>query len=1167
MNKLMLSRRTTALVLPLAFLLLPSLSALAQTPTTGRVAGAVTDQRGAVVAGAEVSVINKATGDGRETTTDATGSYALALLSPGIYSVRIAASGFKQAVSHNVQVNITQTTVVNTELEVGDLKESVTIRTAGPVIQRDGPQLGWVVDSRAVSELPLATRNFSQILGLSPGTAVDLPDNTTVGRNSQNISVNGARTTQNNYQINGVDGSNIRNNNFQGIAIPAPESIQEFKVQTSLYDATFGRSGGGNIQAVTRSGANDFHGAAYVYFRDDGLNANNPFLKAAGVERPLLTRNVLGGLLGGPVRRDRAFFFVSYQGTRERNGASINSLSSNVLIAPGLTDDRSEQTLRSTFNVTSINPIALALLNVKLPSGQFLIPTPQTNGRYSGSAISTYEEAQFNANIDYRVNERNWLAVKFFFSNSPQTLALFGGVNVPGFAAVQEPRNRLISVQDVHIFSSNVINEARIGYNLRQQSSIPEEPVTDAEVGISRANEAGFPGLSLIRIGPGSGIVFGTASILIDQQIAASSTTFSDIISVTSGKHSLRAGGEVIYYQNNNTENLNVRGQIDFNSFNDFLTGNVSQSVFGTGINYRSLRATDYSLFIQDDWKFSSRWTFNLGLRYELDLPPYDTRGRNINFDPALYRPRLAVGSNGNPVGPPIGGFVQAGNVIPEYDLPGVPNVGKRIVRSIDPNNFAPRIGFAYSPLDSGRLVVRGGYGIFYSRISFTHLSTASQLPPNYIVGRRTNPPFADPFFAAPSEDQFPTFVPGVDLATLAYDRNFRTPYFQQYNASVQYAASKNVAVEIAYVGGRGLNLLTNVGINQARLASPQHPVINEVLSALNLPGAVITTNTPTNAQLRAPFQGASLSSAGAAVPGFGQSQTSAQSTYNSLQISATRRLSKGLQFLAAYTFAKSIDKASGSAIGAAGIDSGPILGNQLDSRANRGVSNFDRSHRFVLSYLWDLPRPAFAGRSTAGRLLLSNWQLAGIITAMSGLPIDIVDSNAGSLYLGANNGLSRPSWAPGATRSSATSNIPPGYFFNPFAFARPIVQAGQLIHSSNIGAVGGATCGLPTVVCTDFGNVGRNVLRGPKQVNVDFSVIKRFRIAESKNVEFRAEFFNLFNHVNYANPISNLNAVSSSGGGINSTTGQIINPGDFGRITSTSNNPRLIQIAAKFSF
>src|SRR5205823_11428369 len=296
---------------------------------------------------------------------------------------------------------------------------------------------------------------------LWPGAATYLPDSTAVGRNTQTISSNGARMTQNNVQINGIDANTMGTSAAVNLAVPAPETIQEFKVQTSLYDATFGRGGGGNVQAVTKSGGNNIHGAAYEYFRNDALNANNPFLKAAGVKRPTLQRNVFGGLLGGPIKTNRSFFFVSYQGTRERNGASRNSLTSSVLVAQGLTDDRSPQTLLATFRprqsnglpATSINPVALALLNVKLPNGQFLIPTPQADGHYSGSAVSTYREDQFNTNVDYRINEMDWLAVKFFFSNAPQFFALpsgGGGANVPGFGVDQKQNNRLISLQDIH---------------------------------------------------------------------------------------------------------------------------------------------------------------------------------------------------------------------------------------------------------------------------------------------------------------------------------------------------------------------------------------------------------------------------------------------------------------------------------------------------------------------------------------------------------------------------------------------------------------------------------------------------------------------------------------------------------------------------------------------
>ena len=1135
----MSARKHIALLLALVCLLLVSRSALAQSQTTGRIAGTVKDPNGAVIAGAEVTVVSKATDDQRKVTTDGEGNYAVSLLPSGTYRVKVAVSGFHTEL-FDVEVVITQTTTLNVDLPLAGLIDTVVVRIA-PLIQRDGPQLGRVIDSRAVSELPLASRNFTQILGLSPGTAVALADNAAIVRNGQNISVNGARVTQNNYQINGVDANRLGVNNANTLAVPAPETIQEFKVQTSLYDATYGRAGGGNVQVVTRSGSKDLHGSLYEYFRDDALNANNPFLKAAGVKRPVLQRNIFGGLVGGAIKKDKAFFFISYQGTRERNGASRNSLSQSILVDPKLTNDRSASTLQAAYGLASINPVALALLSVKLPNAQFLIPTPQANGRYSGSAISRFREDQFNSNIDYRINDHDWLAAKLFFSNAPQFLALpNSGANVPGSSADRKQNNRLISIQEIHTLSPTVINEARLGYNFIRQDTFPQDLVKDSDLGIARANANAFPGLGLIRIGAAGSVTIGTGPGVGDVQNAESSTTFADTVSITRGRHSLRTGAEIIYYQTNIRGNNSRRGQINIASFAEFLLGNTTNSVYGDGIGGRSLRATDFDLFAQDDWRISRRWTLNLGLRYELDMPPYDTRGRIPTFDASLYRPSpLIIG--GIPQGPPSGGLVLPGNVIAQYDIPQSPKVGKRVLRSIDPNNFAPRIGFAYSALDSGRLVLRGGYGIFYSRASTIYISFS--VPPIYLTRSQNAATLANPYLSVPEQGQFPILVPGIPLSSSVFDRDMRTPYFQQYNASVQYAVNKDLVLEVAYVGTRGLNLLRPLAINQARLASPQQPIINAVT------GQVITTNTPGNVSLRAPFQGVDIS-------GFNQIQSNAQSSYNSLQMSLTKRLSKGLQFLASYTYARSIDNGSGQDT----FDTFPILGNQLDNRANRGVSDFDRTHRFVLSYLWDLPRPAFAARSSAGRLLFSNWQVAGIITAMAGLPIDISDSNAGSFYLGANNGLSRPNWFPGATLSTATSNIQAGYFFNPFAFARPTVVAGQPIPSSGGTATAGATG-------TDFGNVGRNVLRGPRQTNVDFSVMKRFPFGESKNIEFRAEFFNLFNHVNFANPISNLNAFASSGGSIDSNSGQIINPGDFGRITSTSNNPRLIQFAVKLNF
>ena len=1137
--------------------------ASAQSQTSGRIVGTIKDQRGARILGASITISNSATAEERKATTDDQGTFYVSLLSPGSYSVRITAPGFAPARFANVPVAITETTAIDAEMNVAG-PDPVVIEIDS-FIQRDGPQLGRIVEARAVSELPLATRNFTQLLALSPGTVTGLPDHTSLGRSSQNVSVNGARVTQNNFEINGVDANNLATNAAASIAAPAPETIYEFKVQTSQYDATFGRGGGGNIQVVTRSGSNDLHGTAYEYFNDDALNANNSFLKAANVVRPVLRRNVFGGMLGGPIKHNRAFFFGSYQGTRERNGGSQNSLSSGVLIAPGLTDDRSPAKLLATFKpqlangkfATSINSITLALLNGRLPNGSLVIPTPQPDGHYSGSATSTANEDQFNTNFDYRLNQRDTVTAKFFFSNGRQFLALpNGGASVPGFGADQTQNDRLLSIQYIHIFGPRTVNEARAGYSLIRTNAIGENPLKDSDVGIKRANASSYPGLGLIRIGPtgGNALTIGNAGTNIDTLNRESSTTFVDILSFTRSKHSIRAGGGMIYYANDLQANNNRRGTINFQSFNNFLLGTVNASVYADGINTRLLRTADYNLFLQDDWRFSERLTLNLGLRYELDLPPYEIRGGFSTFDPSLYRPRTEVDSSGLPIGPPTGGFLQAGNAIAQYDLPDVPNVGKRILKSVDPNNFAPRLGFAYSPFDSARLVVRGGYGIYYSRPSTAYVATSINAPPMYTVRRSPNGvaiPFSDPFFALPSADQFPTFVKGVALAGQVFDRNMRTAYIQQYSAGVQYEVKRNLLLEITYVGTRGLNLIRDVAINQARLASPQNPIINVVT------GQMITTNTPAanNVALRAPYQGVE-------VGGFLQIQSTAQSTYNSAQFSLTRRLSRGLQFLASYTYAKSLDNASGGSASTGDVrDTIFIGGNQLDNRANRGVSDFDRTHRFVLSYLWDIKSPSLASNSRVGRWLFSNWQLDGIITAMSGLPVDVLDGGAGSFYglTGGNNALVRASWAPSATVATARSNVPAGYYFNPLAFARPVVLMGQVIPSSNGAARADATG-------TDFGNVGRNVLRGPAQTNVDFAVIRRFKFHESKNLELRAEVFNLLNHVNLASPISNLSSVPTAS--LNASTGRINgDAGDFGRIVEASNNPRMIQLALKLNF
>jgi hypothetical protein len=1146
----------------LLFLVIP---AFAQTPTTGSLEGSIKDQQLSVVPGATVKVTSLTTGETRSITSDTAGNFSAAFLPPGTYRVLIQAAGFSDFIVEMVPISIMQSTAIDAVLRVaGIMLDPVFVDTGGGrLVDRDNPTLGRHFDTRTIALLPLATHNLTQLIGLTAGASTLLVDSTVVGRNTSNVSVNGARLSQNNIQINGVDAAAATTYIVTlPLANPALESIAEVKIQTSLYDATFGRAGGGSIQVLTKSGSNSFSGVVYDHFGNTTLNATNPFLKAVGAGRPVLKRNIFGGAAGGPLKKDRAFFFASYQTTGERNGASrLNSLSVNVLVDPRLTDDRTEGTLLQTYNLAAINPTALRLLNARLPDGRFAIPTPQVNGRYIGSDISSFREEQFNSNFDYRFSQRNSLSAKLFFSNATGTLARSGAINVPGFGVDQTQNHRLLSIQDIHNFRSSTVNEARLGYNFVRSDNVPRQPLNDSDLGIVRSTASIAPGLPAISISQAAGgIQFGTGA-LQSSLSTASTITLGDMLSVTIGRHAYRFGGEIRSYRSDLRANILTRGMITFANFNSFLTGTTQTAQLGNGLSVRNLRATDYNFFIQDDWKLTSKLTINLGIRYELDLPPYDSLGRFSTFDPALYQYRqLIVG--GIPAGPPIAGVVQAGNAIARYDLPDVPNVSKRILKSIDANNIAPRLGFAYSPFGSSRLVIRGGYGTYHSRTSFQSAGSTMFSPPFYFVSPTQGRNISDSFADVGLEDQFPRFVVGSSLFGNAVDRNNRTPYYHQYSFGVQLPLSKNTVLGMSYVGSRGMKLSRQIAINKARLSRLQDPIVNAVT------GLPVPTNLPANASLRAPYQGVALGNQ------FLQDQTSGKSVYNSFQAHLDRHFSHRLQFLVTYTFSRSTDTNSGGGgSGTVGLLNFPaneintVVGDQFDGRANSGRSDFDRTHRIVFTGTWDLPTPGFAAHRKAARALLSHWQVSAIMTGMSGLPVDIVDTGAATLYFGANAGGARPNYVSGI---SPMLDVPAGYYFNPYAFSRPLVSAGQVIPTSNGAAVAGLGCPLiQAVYCADSGNVGRNSLRGPRQSNTDISLRRIFRLTESRAINVGVEFFNIFNNVNFANPISNFNAVLQSGGAIDQDSGRILpgRAGDFGKIISTSNNPRIVELSIKFTF
>jgi Carboxypeptidase regulatory-like domain/TonB dependent receptor len=1117
-----LLRKALAVLLLGGALLFVASDARAQG-TTGQLTGTVTDPNGAIVQGATVTLRNRDTGLERQATTDDDGAFSFQLLPPGLYRVTASGQGFSEAVVEEVRVQITETATINISLAVAGSASSVTVTADPPTVQLESSQIGRVIDDRAISQLPLPTRNFQQLLTLSPGTYASVSNNTELGRGDVTVSVNGQRTTSNNVRINGIDANSVGTNSTPNLAVPATDSLQEFIVQTSTYDASTGRNAGGNVEAVTKSGSNDFHGNLYEFFRNEKLNANDFFLNSAGRPRPIFRRNQFGGTLGGPLVREKFFFFGSYQGTRERNGASLNNSLTFPIIDPRLTDNnRTAAGLAAAFGLTpaQINPVALSLLQARLSNGQFVIPSAATaSGLTPISGVSQFTENQVNLNLDYTLSTNHTLSGKGFYASNPTTQSNYnfaglgnGNQQLPGFGGELDIIQTLISITDTYVFSPNVVNQLRLGFSRLRVTSIPEEPITAASVGITTPFASTYPGLPTIFV---TGQFSLGSSPLADQSSRINTFTLNDTLSFNvGGRHRFRAGGEFRPSRVDFYFNAFTRGQINFPTFSSFLTGGsltaLGVSILGSGVFDRSLRTDDFSGFIQDDFKVNDRLTLNLGLRYDLFTFPRDIRGRLVNFIPEQFRTGAALA----PAGPP-NGIVQAGN----GTLAGVPTVSDRLIPT-DKNNFAPRVGFAYRLTDSDNLVLRGGYGIYYDRPSTRLINTQLFNYPYLGIGVGllsatifTPQTFTNPFVPLPPSGAFPvsTTIPsslnqlspvGVPVSGLFIDPEMRTPYVQQYNFNVQYEFVKNWLLEVGYVGSKGTKLLQTVTLNQASY--------NPTTGLFNPPP--FTTFVSTNRNVTGGLQ---------------QVRANGNSKYNSLQISVTKRFSQGLQLLSAYTLGKSEDTYSGTGVN----EITTVPGDQLDLNTNRSPSDFDRRHRFVTSFVYDLPE--LKSDSFLMRALFNNYQLNGIVTLQTGTPFSIIESNGTSV-------IQRANFAPGFSGSieGTGSTDPQNLYFNTAAFTR-----------STLFLVG-TTRNPAFDPNAPFGNTQRNLLYGPGQKNVDFAIVKFMPFTERFRGEFRTEFFNLFNFANFANPGNN-----------------ILVPATFGRITSTSAGPRVIQFAFKLNF
>ena len=1182
-----LLRSQVTAVLALTLLLavfIPSL--VAQSAGTSGLAGTITDPTGAAIPNVTVTATQNATGQVRTATTGNDGAYKFSLLQPGDYKVRFAAPGFKTSEVASFTLNVTETPELNRTLEVGAQSEQITVEAAAEALQTQSSTLGTTVDSKAVVELPLSNRNYTQIVGLSAGVNAGVNNATTFGKATQDFSVNGADPGQNNYQMDGVAIDNTANSGssndsgiYAGIGIPNPDAIQEFKIQTSTYDASYGRNPGANVNVITKSGTNTFHGGVWEFLRNEDLNANSFFDNSVGGgKQQILRQNQFGGDIGGPIKKNKIFIFGNYQETRQLNGVAGQGASSffeppipagdrstpGWQAALGAADCPANHPGQPEFNTlfagfgqmqvacdgSNISPVSMAMLNLKLPNGQYYIPT-NTGNPYQNVFLSTpaiYHEHQLITNMDYLINSKNTFSAKYFYTMDPQLAPFNGSFAAAGNNPVGTPVNSYYSntyavLRLTSIITNTIVNEARVSFQRNNAAETDSTPGTPQGVGqtpiVPTENE--LP----VTVIAGAFNMFGTLAPSVsptDQMQVA------DQLSWSHGKHTIRMGFEADGSRWPISFMGLERGFLFYGSFADWLIGrggcapgdatcspanpgNTTGSAFGditaclfcvrsgpTGIihNYAE---HNYSAFMQDDYKVSPRLTVNIGVRWEFDGTYNDKYGNLTNVWPSL------MGTVAAPTAPSTSGAGLVGYVVPNNFVAhyGQPPAGVTINNSGTPisshpplSNFAPRLGFAWQPKDGGKLVIRGGVGLFYDRIAgdrFVH-----GLEQGYPYSITLDYPGATNTYSNVSPyPTTPLSFPArwYNIATLtgsALDQAFldpviHTPLVRQYNFNVQYQFAPSWILEVGYVGSSGINEVdTYHEYNIPGLASPSNPING------------ITTNTTQNVDARVQYLGYIAGGlTGTAFDG--------KSNYNSLQVTVRKVFSHGFSMQAAYTWSKDLGDMNSEVANASSGNSGDPtnLGQQY------GPVYFNRPQRVSINYAYDLP---FGTHQGALGLLLGGWNVSGVTTIQDGSPLTITDSTGGSIF---GVTTSRAQMCPGATYGTAAT---PG---GVEARLNEYVNASAFC-SADLPQIGNGT---------GYGNSGVGILLGPGQFNFDTSLIKNTRFKERQNVQFRAEFFNLFNHPQFANP-GNL-AVST--------------PAAFGQITSTSVSPRVVQLALKYSF
>jgi hypothetical protein len=1079
-------------------------ASMAQT-TTGAITGTVTDQTGAFIPNVTVTATNTATNIASTTRTNEAGVYNFPFLAIGSYTITAEVQGFKKVVLGPFRLEVNQIARLDPKLEVGAITESVEIRDIAPVLQTESTQTGAVLTSTKFSELPLNGRNFVSLSLLVPGTISTNPQNMFTSGRFQNQGsrpyTNGNREQTNNFLLDGIDANDSIDNRvgYQ----PNVDALEEVKVLTGNAPAEFGNAAGAIVNAQLKSGTNEYHGNLFEFLRNDKLDAKGFFDNRNRIAKRAFRRNIFGGTLGGPIRRDRAFFFLDYEGTREVDSGPATA---SVPLAEYRTGNLSRftQTIRDPANDNQpfagnvippsriVNPVARALF-----ADQRLYPLPNQAGQgvlgvtsnYAGVSANSLNNDQADVKTDIRLTEDDILMGRWSISRYRQggsatalPTQMASGADGPTTGAV---------TTWTHTVSPSIVNELRLGYSRDVIGDLWLDPT--GLLGADGNSKLGIPGGQPI---PGaSAVVIGDGVTDIGHRGTIGETVenkyqLGNNLTMARGRHFLKMGGQVIRFQQNRyyAGNNGALGYFDYSGgrytgsgFADFLLNQLSQKGRGSVTGKWGHRHSRAGIFFQDDWKVSSNVTLNLGLRWEYTQPVYEVADRQSNFDLVTGK-QLFAGKDGN----------------------------SRSLFNAYYKQFMPRFGVAWvPPMLNGKMVVRAGYSI----ISFLEGTGANLRLP-------LNPPFffeSDTVYdlAAPGDinlgftDAKPLDVPSGQVR--AWDPNLRPQFTQQWNVSIEHQLTSTFSMTAAYVGQKATHLIVPREGNQP------------------LPGTgPVSTWAPL--QTRRP-----LYATAPLITNIATTDSPATMNYNSFQLSGRKRVSHGLDFVTSYTLSKTLTDNRGFYGGGTYIaGEGAYWQDAYNRQSDRGRAFFDARHNFAFGGTWDLPigtgRALGGGMGRVADLIAGGWNTSFVVVAHSGFPVTILGVDLTNQAVRGNVRANR--YRALTYENQSVDN----WFGTGNTFCAAGIDDGQCAYGNP--AVG------------QFGTAGIATEQAPSFFDFDASIGKRFKLAERRSIDFRTELFNAFNHASFGPPGRTL-----------------ATPSQFGLITTQTTPARNIQFALKLYF